>query len=248
MKGPAVTRPPAARAAGYQRLDGDRPRAPVAERDGGRARALEVREQPDDRRARAADERLVGARAAHVGERVLELGQQRTGRRLEVVDEQRRVGHRRARRERGDEVGAARLELGAAARQAEAVGLAEDVGRREAAVPSARRGCRTAAGRAVRAAPPRLRSPGSAAGGPARGRRRRARARSPAAARRRARPPRAPRAAAQRRRRPTRRPCPAATGIRLSISSRTGAPLQPLRAGMRPAPRARGSRRRRRGR
>ena len=71
-------------------------------------------------------------------------GTSETRGRLEVVEQQVAGRERRARGERGDEVGAARLEGRAGPRQPQPVGLAVDVRGRRAGVASARRGSRTA--------------------------------------------------------------------------------------------------------
>ena len=192
-----------------------RPRARRRRCGTGRPRSAPSRTRARARRRRA----RTAASASSIGRA------ERAGGGLEVVDDQV-VGQVGA----GGLDGPAPLgEVRLAAGEVHLVGPPEDVGRRQRLGHAAGRGPRSrpAAPRA-RAAPRPRRSRGSAPGGPAPGRRRRGRTRSRAAGRRRRRPRRASqpqRGAAASAEPPA---MPAATGMRLSIVSRTGGPSQPV--------------------
>ena len=201
----------------------------------GRLGRGEVGEEADRGRARAGDDRQRARRPRERRERLGDLGPQRDRGRLEVVDEQLGVVERRG-------AGAGRLRAAAPpARRAppalpaepQPVGLGVDLGgrrarrRRGSARPRARPA--PAAARPARRRPPTSASAGSSCEGtsapsPAassgeRRRPRRAASRSTAAAS--ALPP----------------PSPAATGIRFSISTRSGAASQPRSRSAASAPR-----------
>ena len=196
----------------------------------GRGRAVRAAEEPDDGRAGAGHERVVGAGLARRRERVVDRRAQRAGGRLEVVDEQLGGSSPRA----SAASSAARRSASSAAPRgsAEPIGLAEDVGRRRARAARAARARRAAAA----AASGRTSSPGAADEHRGRARaatgtsapRRGASCASSGSSRRGRR--RARRAAARRPRRPSRRPSRPRPGCAWRSSAAAAAPSQPVAA------------------
>ena len=179
--------------------------------------------------------------AAQGVEGVADLGANRARRRLEVVDEQVRVGERRgAGAGRRAEPAGDLLELRRVAAEAEAVGLGEDPRRAQPSPAGRQDDARAGRGRAGARPAPRRRARARARGTSCEG------TSAPSSAASSSRSPTSP--AASRRTAAASAlppPSPAAIGIRFSISIRSGGPAQPLRAQRRPAPARRGSRRRR---